>query len=165
MSWYRTCLIRPGGFVREAMHDRPVWCRPLSHRYTAGTTSVILIVCFSAASSANGLIASFIPRAFAASFGSHHITVWPVNHHSGEPSSSHRHPHDRGAFARLWTPTDQAYAAMDLHHGFPRGEEQREFLPLCNPEQPSASGCRQGFRALNSESRNPARPLFLMGCA
>lgn len=49
-----------------------------------------------------------------------------------------RHPHNQGAFARLWTPLDQACAAMDLPQGFALGDEQREFLPLCNPDQPSA---------------------------
>lgn len=39
---------------------RSVLCRPLSHGYTAGTTSVILIVVlFGRKFSANGLIASF----------------------------------------------------------------------------------------------------------
>ena len=36
---------------------------------------------------------------------------------AGESSFSPR-PHDRGAFARLWTPDDQACVAVDLHRRF-----------------------------------------------
>ena len=46
---------------------------------------------------------------------------------------------------------DQAYAALDLHQGIGLGCEQWAFLPLCNPDQPSADWMRATVSPLDHD--------------